>query len=66
LSTLNPTTTTMALAHPAQLSGEDRAILEEIRRRKVLGMPTSEKFAMRPLSLDEMMAPENSRWPYNM
>ena len=56
----------MALALPAQLSGEDRAILEEIRRRKILGMPTSEKFAMRPLSLDEMMAPENSRWPYNM
>ena len=56
----------MALAVPAQLSGEDRTILEEIRRRKILGMPTAENFAMRLLSLDEMIAPENSRWPYNM
>lgn len=51
---------------PTQLTGQDRAALEEIRRRKLNGMPTTatSEFTARTLDIGNMGLPENVRWPY--
>ncbi|KAF2999854.1 hypothetical protein E8E13_007750 [Curvularia kusanoi] len=55
----------MNTAFPVQLMNIDRAAMDEIRRRKLQGMPDAEEFVDRTLSCFEMEWADNSRYPYS-
>lgn len=54
----------MSFFLPAQLDRADREAFEEIRRRKLKGMPDDEEITSRTLSLAEMEMAKTLRWPF--